>query len=445
MAFIYVDSATGNDANDGTTWALAKATIAGTTGAASIESAGDVIAVASGHAETSAANTSISLFGSVGTTTSIVSVNDSGDPMPPTAALAGATIETTGNGIISFNAATAAGSVYCEGVSFIAGDGTGTARIDVVSAARAVMTFKDCLFYNRANSTSARIGLQSNNANSTLMRLVNPTFRFSNAASVLRVTGAQLDIRGGGLHASSVSPTNLFDGGFNAAHIIRWTGGDLSAAGVGMNLVAATGLNSTWDVVMRRMRLPSGWTGGLSAAGVLSASRLELHESMAGTTPIGLWIRTQQGEILDEQTIQNNDGSAGESHKFVTDAAASPLTPLAGHEIVVPNTTTGTPITLTVEVVTDGVTLTNEDCYMQVRYLDASRDDQVESSQMAILGTPANLPTSTANWTTTGLSSPTKQKMSVTVTAGVAGYLIVTPFVGKPSTTVYVDPSVAVA
>jgi hypothetical protein len=445
MAFIYTRSSDGDDSDNGTTWALAKASIAGASGAASIEAAGDVIVAASGHTESHAANVTIALSGSVTTTTSLISVNDTGNPEPPTAALAGATVETTGSAILTIVAATVESPVYVEGMNFIAGDGGGTARIDVISTARAPMTFKDCLFYPRCNSTLARVGLQNNGNNSATIRLINPTFRFANAAGTARVSGAFLDIRGGGLHASTVSPTNLFDGGFNVQHVVRWVGGDLSSAGTGMNLIAATALNMAWDAVFRRMKLPSGWTGGLSAAGTLGPSRIELHESMAGTTPINLWIRTTQGEIRDEQTIQNNDGASGESHSYVTTANASPLTPLVGHEIVVPNTTTGSAITLTLAVLTDNVTLTNEQCYMEVRYKDSSGFDQVVSSQMATLGTPANLTTSTADWTTTGLTTPTKQQMSVTFTPGSAGYLIVTPYVGRASTTVYVDTNAVVS
>jgi hypothetical protein len=54
----YLDSAAGNDANNGTTWALAKATVAGID---AIDTAGDTIYVAQTHSETTAAAVSYSV------------------------------------------------------------------------------------------------------------------------------------------------------------------------------------------------------------------------------------------------------------------------------------------------------------------------------------------------------------------------------------------------
>lgn len=443
MALIRVRSSDGSDSDNGTTFALAKATVAGGSGAASIEAAGDLIVVASSHVETSASNTTISLAGSTTTTTGILSVDDSVDP--PVALQAGASIETTGNATLAISAATAEGPVILDGLNLTVGDGTGTARLELLAAARAPFTVNGCVLYARANSASCRIQFQNSNTGSTTFRVYDTTIRFSNAASTVRMTGAHLDMRGGGLHGSTTSPTNLFDVGFNSQHVIRWVGGDLSAAGTGMNLCAATGVNASFDAVFRRMKLPSGWTGGLSASGNLGPSRIELHESMAGTTPINLWVRTTQGGIRDEQTIVNNDTTAGESHKMVSTTLCGPLTPLVGHEIAVPNTTTGSAITLTLSLVTDGVTLTDGDFWIQARYLDSSGHDQYVTCQVAsILATPANLDTNSADWTTTGLSSPTKQEVSVTLTPGSAGYILITPFLGKASTTVYLDPSAVV-
>ena len=51
MATIYVRSTDGNNADNGSTWALAKATIAG---AAAIDAAGDTVFVSDAHAESTA-------------------------------------------------------------------------------------------------------------------------------------------------------------------------------------------------------------------------------------------------------------------------------------------------------------------------------------------------------------------------------------------------------
>jgi hypothetical protein len=88
----YVDSAAGNDANGGTTWADAKATLAGID---AIDTTGDTIYVAQTHSETTAAAVTYAFAGTVALPTRII-CGDKG-AQPPTTLSTAAVIATTGN------------------------------------------------------------------------------------------------------------------------------------------------------------------------------------------------------------------------------------------------------------------------------------------------------------------------------------------------------------
>jgi len=101
-----------------------------------------------------------------------------------------------------------------------------------------------------------------------------------------------------------------------------------------------------------------------------------------------------------------------------------------------------------VEVLTDDVTLTDGDFWIEANYLgNASYPlGSIESSAKAdILATAANLSTSSEDWTTTDLSSPTKQYVDLTFTPQKSGPIEIVACLAKASTTVYVDPDVEVS
>ena len=104
MANIYVRSSDGNNADSGSSWALAKATLGG---AAAVAAAGDTIYVSAAHSETTASALALTFAGTAGNPIRILSVDDAGNPEPPTGLLAGATIATTGASNI-----TTAGFIY---------------------------------------------------------------------------------------------------------------------------------------------------------------------------------------------------------------------------------------------------------------------------------------------------------------------------------------------
>jgi hypothetical protein len=113
------------------------------------------------------------------------------------------------------------------------------------------------------------------------------------------------------------------------------------------------------------------------------------------------------------------------------------------------NETTGSSITVTIETVTDNVTLTDAEAWIEVEYLGTSgfplgiwTSDRIAN---ATLGTPANQTSSSETWTTTGLATPVKQKLAVSFTPQEKGLIRARVAVAKASTTMYYDPLLTVS
>ncbi len=110
--------------------------------------------------------------------------------------------------------------------------------------------------------------------------------------------------------------------------------------------------------------------------------------------------------------------------------------------------------TLTVETITEAVTLQDDEFWIEVespdatdkalRNIDRSSRQTVGWSGGSGAGTPSNLTTSTAAWTE-NLTGEVKQKVAVTLSDDAAGAITVWACLAKPSTTVYVDPKITVS
>lgn len=446
MANIYVRSGTGSDANNGASWAQAKSSLAGASGAASLEAAGDTVFLAAGHSETYGALTTITLSGAHGNETRVICVNDSGDPVPPSVAATGAVVETTGASSLVLLTSSHTQSVSVEGVRFKAGSGASAASVNINSGGAAAWALKNCALECGGASDASAIGIAPSNTTVAFVNFKDVWAKFAHAGSRINVTGALLKWDGGGLEAGGVSPTYLFGNSQNTVSAIEASSLDLSAASTALTLFNLGGGNRGFTGFLRNSKLPSGWAGKLVMnPGQYGAYRCEMHNCTAGAVTYGMWVETPFGAVRDEQTIRRT-GGAGESHKFSTSSGASQSFTLDGVEIVAENTTAGTPITVSVEVLTDGVTLTDADCWLEVQYLASGGISAFASDGRSnTLAAATNQTASSADWTTTGLASPVKQRLSVTFTPAKAGFVHAVVKVAKPSTTVYVDPALTVA
>lgn len=439
MALRYVRSTDGSDADNGTTWPLAKATVAG---AAAIDTAGDTIWVSDNHAESTAGNVSIALAGTLAAPTKLLCGDDAAEP--PTALATTASVTTTGSGAISIGGVAA----YVYGISFNISTGA-TSNGGSISASW--FEAEQCNFSILATATSVSIALQAADGLSVFR---NCGFKFGAATQGLTVgsstTTGTVHIKGGSLLAGGTSPTNLVRDMFTGS-VLEVDGLDLTNASAGINLVNDSGDNSR--ATFRNMRLPASWSGVLNAATPGFGSVFEMFNCDSADTHYTYRKATQLGTIRDETTLVRtggaSDGTTTYSLKLETNANAEhPLLTLDTPEMVKWNDTTGSSITVTVEFLHDSATaLKDNEIFLDAMYLGTSGVPLASfvSDGISVVATAADQADSSETWTTTGMSNPNTRKLSVSFTPQEAGFIHAVVRVAKASTTVYVDPMVTVS
>lgn len=435
MAVIYLSSVDGNDGDSGLTWALAKATAAA---AATAAGAGGTVYVDHAHAETSGSTIAILSPGTAASPIRFICVDRTGNPEPPTARATTATITTTG-GTAELNIT--GGFAYFYGIEF-----RPSAGMRLSEAASGGFIFEQCHF----NLTSAIAAAFIYWVVVVLRPVVhiNCTFTFGNVGQIM-FPGGRVTFLGGSL--AGTIPTTLIRIDNATVNNSNWMfrGMDLSAAGSGKTLVAA-GVNNH---LIQFDSCKYGSSVTIAAAQADGAEVRSINSDSADTN-YRYFLSNRFGVITQETTIVRtggaSDGTTPISRKMVTTANSKIYSPLVLDDILIPwNESTGSSKTVTVEVVTDGVTLTDAECWLEVEYLGTSGfpissfvHDRVADD---VFGTPANQTSSSETWTTTGLASPVKQKLSVSFTPQEKGAYRARVMLAKASTTVYVDPLATVA
>jgi hypothetical protein len=134
------------------------------------------------------------------------------------------------------------------------------------------------------------------------------------------------------------------------------------------------------------------------------------------------------------------------AHKLISNAHSDPWTmTLNSFWLDVENTAVGASKTATVEIISSA-TLNNTNISLELEYLGTpgSSVATFASSLPSALTTQAALPTSTATWNNPP-ATPVAQKLQVTFTPQVAGRVRGPIRLGKVSTTVWVNPQIAIS
>lgn len=446
MADIYVRSTDGSDADNGSTWALAKATLAG---AAGIDAAGDSIWLSQAHAESSAAAQTIPFAGTKASPVRVIAGNDAAAPPTTTAT---ASVSTTGASAITIS-----GSAYFYGIAFSAGSGAVNAPLtlnNVATNADALEIFDTCSLASTATGSASWINVGANGAsNSEPSRTVwlNTDAKVSGAASSIDVYG-DLQWRGGSILSGNGTTGKLF----RAGSISR-------PPSVSVENVSFANLSASCPMVdatragkyrFANCRLPASWTGGLITGTPTANFRAEMYGCDSADTNYRLWVEDYAGTITDETTLVRTggatDGTTPISWEMVTTANANELVaPLVSPEMAVWNETTAASKTVTVEILHDSATnLTDAEIWLEVSYLGTSGvplGSTASDHRATPLTTAADQTASTVAWTTTGMTSPNKQKLSVTFTPQEKGLFVGRVFLAKASKTVYVDCEMTVS
>lgn len=442
MADRYVRSTDGDDLDDGSTWLLADATLAGSAGA---DSAGDRIFLSQVHAESSAATQNIFLAGTVSNPVQVLCGNDALEP--PTALATTATVSTTGASDISIN-----GHAYFYGITFIAGDLTNQAWFRLGNTSGDSQYYEDCSFQVGGSSTGGRIfACNASGSITPLVRWKNCTVKFANASQHIAVNGGIFEWEGGSIVAGGVDVNTLISSGTASAATALIVGVDLSGLKAAVNLCA---IANCLDVTFVNCKLPSTWSGSLATGTKLSTFRAAMYNCDSGDTNYRVQISNFAGDLVQETTIVRtsgaSDGTTTLSWKMTSSANCNFLSGrFFSPEIVRWNETVGSAITATIEIVHDSLTALNDDeVWLQVQYLGTTGfplGSFANDAKTDVLATGAAQTASAETWTTTGLTNPNKQKLSVTFTPQEKGFIHARIVMGKASYTIYADLKLTVA
>lgn len=443
MADYYVRSTDGDDADSGATWALAKATIQG---ALAVAAAGDRVFVSQAHAQTQASALTLTSAGTATNPIQILCADDSAGP--PTSLATTATVTTTGA-----NSLTIAGSIYCYGIKFAAMTGFSAGALNVNSTAGHVQEYDHCALGMNSTSTSTlliQFGAAALTTTPSLTLLRDTNLSYGHVNHRISVAHGSVVWKGGSLVGAATTTLAVF-GSSGRGGILDVSGVDLSAADQFLNLSSfGTGAGAS-TLTLSNCKLPASWAGALGS--YRPGCSVAMFNCDSGDTNYRFETLTP-GTLTQDTAVYRtggaSDGTTPISWRMAAGGSGTkyPVLTIDTPKIAVWNETIGSAITATLEVVTDGVTLTDADCWIEVQYPGTSGSTKstfVADVKASPLASAADQASSAAAWTTTGLASPVKQKLSVTFTPQEKGPVVAIVRLAKPSTTVYVDPDLVLA
>lgn len=460
----------GNTDSDGTvvwtcrraqSWANAHsdlAKLAAATTAANKPAAGDDVYISKTHTQTTAAAVTISLLGTQASPQRLIGVDDTGDPSSPTTVATGATFLAATNASTTF---TINGCFYAYGLTVKNGASANANGILSLGTIGDRQLWDTCTFRNltQAGGASAAysIGSASNTSSGGIIWR-GCTFSMDLATISILQNGGEFHMEGCTLTAPVAAPTNLFTP--QPQRVAKCTVSNTDLSPITGNLVLVTSLANN-DFTFRYCKLGAAvtltsgtWTG--------LGTRVRMHNCDSGNTNYRMQEADVSGTASSETTIVRSsgasDGTTALSWKLVsTSSSKYPLLPFVSPEFVIWNTVTGSR-TVTVEYVHDknvaggqgagtSNVFQNDEVWLEVMELGTSSFPLGvwNTSSKIVLATAADNATSSATWTTTGLTTPQKAKLTATFTVQSVGPIVARVCIGKASKTIYVDPLITLS
>lgn len=449
MTTYYVDSAAGSNTNPYNSWATAATTMAPV---ATLSAAGDVIYVASTHNE-STGSAVTHTFGSTAANPVRIICADKTSGAPPATAATGGAIKTAGGSSYQINAV----GLYCYGITFQTGDGTGSCYAQLGgNGSNSRQVFDACTFYLNSNNSGNGFYIGNNQA-SEFYRFNGCGFKFANTGARIFVASSTVEIDGGSIATGSGAITTFMTGSNSArGFTVNVSGFDMTNGAAALALYTANSFQA-YKVMFRDCKVPASFT--LTTSAVDPGGRVTGHNIDSGSTNYRTWVEDYAGTVREETTIVRSggasDGTTSLSWKMSSNAnALFTNNVFRSDEIVQWNDTTGSSKTATVEFIHDtnvaagqgagaSFAFQNNEVWLELMYLSAAGTplgSWVSSGIATPLTTATDDTSSSATWTTTGLTTPVKQKLSVTFTPQKKGFVIARVCIGKASKTIYVDP-----
>lgn len=460
-ATIYVSSVDGDNADDGSTWALAKATVAGGLAVAT-DATFNFIYVDSAHSFTAGAVITWDASTS-GAAHAIISV-DRTTGAPPTTWLAGATEDigassagfTIGNGtacklfVWGFTIEGSPNNASGANITIAQGTNSG-AFVDVKMC--------NCILNVNSNNASARLflGNAGDAAKQTsFAALIDCEVGIKNVAtgSVITVRDCRARISGLTLtYLGANKPASLFDFSGNVTPDLEIRDSDLSAyEKSGGYYFDVTNLEGSITIVNCKRDATPGvytgtWKGNNASITAILFDDADTHNTFEfynrlGTLSVSGSIYLDSGDTFD---------TAGVSFEVVTTSLCTEAEPFVLPPFRYWPDVTGSK-TFSVEMIFDNATdLDDRTCWMDLRGVLESASFPVgttSSSRNAqpFDGTATNLTSSSLAWTGAGgFTNSKKRKIEITRTVAEKSTNEAVLSFGVPSRTFYVNPELLVA
>lgn len=454
MANIYVSSVDGSDADNGSTWALAKATL---TGALAIATNADTIWLDPSHAESTAGAVTLTCPSSQGLR---ILCADARTSEPPTGLATSASVAVGA----AAAALTVGGFAYIYGVNFRGGtNNSSTCVVSVLTPATpGGMVLDNCVLDVRTANAGGRLDLGQNNNSAndnTYVSLLNCIVKFGATGQTISLRQGDIEIRGLSLDGAGSIPTTLFSFAAGIQSNVIVEASDLSGrAFTNLVNVAAAAASS---LLIRNCKIPASMVVTTGTHPGIGGPVVRMHNCDDGSTNYRIAEASWAGSVVSDTSVYNDagadDGSGqGFSWKMTTNAnALFPFALLESPEFVQWNTATGSSKTVTVEIVHDGASaFKDNEVWLEVQYLSATGTPlgAIVTDRMAnVLSTATAQATSTATWTgdtgtgPNGSTTWNTLKLECSFTPQKAGYIHAKVVMAVPSKTVYVDPLITVS
>lgn len=360
---------------------------------------------------------------------------------PPTTLQAGAKL-TGGSSAVTYVYGFPSGNVYVYGVTFSSSTNNSYGYVNLSGSLSAL--YENCTFEL----------LATGNGNAQLV--LNTAYNSIFTDCAIKFTNVNHRLAGSGLfegcnwNTSTAAPTGLCTMTSNG--IMRLVGCDLSSFSSTAYITTTTGNNFTAELVDCKM--PASWGGTLigntnhsfiNDIKVVNCDNADTNYKFSKATTVG----TQVVETTLVRDGGASDGTTPISWKVVTNSNGTSFAkPYIVEPILYWNDAVGSSKTLTIELLHDSATgLKNNEIWADVAVLTTSGYPLAshESSGADAISSGTTLTSSSATWTTTGMTNPNAQKMTVTFTPQEVGFIIVKVYVKVNSKTLYICPKVAVA
>lgn len=443
----------------GTAWTAPHATL-GNCFASGWSLAGDTVYISNWHSTLATGALTLTSPGTHAAPVHVLCVN------PSTGLLATGAAINTDNGI----ALNMAGSAIYYGINFSLGNNGATNTTFTISSDSAVSLTKliDCSIrnYNTGSSSSILIGLSTGDYNK-VVEFINTPLRFGATGQGILVKIGDFVWRDteSAINASGTIPTTLcsfMDGA--AFKKVEFSGLDLTAYTLaGGKSIFNAGKRTSGIAIVKNCRIASGfvnWTTG-SFTGWGMQVFVENCGADSPTNGYNLLSLDFGGTVQSSKTVYKNSGGNDGQHdyslKMVSSANVSSFLPLVSRKIVSENVLTGSAMTVSVGLLQDSIAdLTSADIWLEVEAFTTTgypigkvyggHNTTLAAATLGVDTTlSAGIADDTTTWTSSGLTHPRSQIMTVTLpTVQEPGVLQVKVCLAKASATVYIDPGLVV-